>query len=143
LLVDRLRDVPGYRWERHDFAAVPSSFGVAALPLRPACQQAVSLHAALGQRHTEALALDSLGYAEQHLDNLAEATACYQRALSGAREFGDRYAEAKILTHLGDTHHACGEQQQARRAWQQALNILSDLHHPDNDQVRGKLQSPA
>jgi hypothetical protein len=38
---------------------------------------------------------------------------------------------------------ARGDQQQARQAWQQALEILDDLQHPDADQVRDKLRSPS
>ena len=87
------------------------------------------------------MAWDSLGYAEHHLGNFAEAVACYQRALSISRESGDRYHEAEALTHLGDTHQAAGELAQAREAWQQALAILDDLQHPDADQVRAKLAS--
>jgi hypothetical protein len=107
---------------------------------RVICQKARSLHAELGLRYAEAHAWDSLGYIEQHLGNLAEATACYQRAVSIFREFGYRYLEATILTHLGD---ACGEEQLARRTWQQALDILDELDHPDADQVRRRLSSPA
>ena len=44
-----------------------------------------------------------------------------------------------ILTHLGDTHHAAGDPDAARDAWQQALTILDDLDHPDAAQVRAKL----
>ena len=95
-----------------------------------------------GSRRTagsRAAAWDSLGYAEHHLGNLAEAAACYQRALSLYRESGDRFREADTLTHLGDTRHAAGDLAQAREAWQQALAILEDLQHPDAGQVRAKL----
>jgi hypothetical protein len=75
------------------------------------------------------------------LGNLAEAAACSQHAVSLFRESGDRFNEADVLTHLGDTRHADGELTQAREAWQQALAILEDLEHPDADQVRAKLAS--
>ena len=55
------------------------------------------------------------------------------------RDLGDRYDEADTLTHLGDTHHAAGDPDAARDAWQQALTILDELDHPDADQVRAKL----
>jgi hypothetical protein len=74
-----------------------------------------------------------------HLGNLAEATACYERALSLQRESGARKDEAEILTHLGDVRQAAGELPQAREAWQQALVILDELHHAGADQVRAKL----
>ena len=78
---------------------------------------------------------------EHHLGNLAEAAACYQRALSLVREAGNRFYEAHTLTDLGDTYHSAGELAQAREAWQQALAIFEDLQHPEADRVRAKLGS--
>lgn len=72
---------------------------------------------------------------------LRRPAACYIRALSLFREVGDRFSEAETLTNLGDTRHAAGELAQARQAWQQALAILNDLHHPKASQVRAKLAS--
>jgi tetratricopeptide (TPR) repeat protein len=92
-----------------------------------------------GFRRIEGHSSDSLGYAEHHLGNFAEAAACYERALGIIREFGDRFSEAETLTHLGDTRHAAGDLRRAREAWQQALPIFEDLQHPDADQVRAKL----
>ena len=83
--------------------------------------------------------LDSLGYAEYHAGDFAEAAACYERALSIFRAVGDRWGEADTLTNLGDIRHAAGELPQAREAWQQALAILDDLQHPDAAKVRAKL----
>lgn len=42
--------------------------------------------------------------------------------------------------HLGDTHHASGHIQAARDAWQQALEALDELNHPDTEQIHGKLR---
>jgi tetratricopeptide (TPR) repeat protein len=89
---------------------------------------------------TEGSAWDSLGYAEHHLGNLAQAAACYQNALGLHREYGARFGEAETLTHLGDTRQAAGELAQARQAWQQALAILEDIQDPDAGQVRDKLR---
>src|ERR1035438_657917 len=66
--------------------------------------------------------------------------ACYQRALGLFQEFGDRYAQATVLTHLGDAQHAAGQTQAARRAWDEAVAILDALHHPDAGKVRAKLR---
>jgi tetratricopeptide (TPR) repeat protein len=82
-----------------------------------------------------------LGYVEHHVGNLAEAAACYQRALSLCRESGDRFREGQTLTQIGDTCQAAGELVQARDAWQQALAIFDDLQHPHAGQVRAKLAS--
>jgi len=103
------------------------------------CRRSLTLCTETGYRWLEGNVWDSLGYTEQHLANLTEAAACYQRALSLKRESGDRFSEAGTLTHLGDTHLAAGESAEAREAWQQALAILDDIHHPNADQVRAKL----
>jgi tetratricopeptide (TPR) repeat protein len=89
----------------------------------------------------EGAAWDSVGYAEHHLGNLAEAAGCYQRALGIFREDSDRMAEATTLTHLGDTSHAADDMERAQEAWRQALAILDDLQHPDAEEVRAKLTS--
>jgi hypothetical protein len=60
-------------------------------------------------------------------------------ARGGVRTLGDRYHEAAALTHLGDTRDAASQPDAAHTAWQQALDILTDLDHPDADRVRAKL----
>jgi DNA-binding SARP family transcriptional activator len=55
------------------------------------------------------------------------------------RDHGDRHAEAQILTHVGDAHHAAGELPRAWQAWRQALAIYDDFRHPEAEQVRAKL----
>jgi hypothetical protein len=46
-----------------------------------------------------------------------------------------------VFTSLGDTHRAGGHPGAARKAWEQALNILDRLEHPDASQIRDKLDS--
>jgi tetratricopeptide (TPR) repeat protein len=121
------------------FNAILGNYGRA----REFCQRSVSLTAELdGHLGMEAYAWDSLGYVEHHQGNLAEAIACYQRALGIFGEFGGRYNQADTLTHLGDALHAAGNLSQAREAWQQALSIFDELGHPSADEVRVKLASP-
>jgi DNA-binding SARP family transcriptional activator/tetratricopeptide (TPR) repeat protein len=106
---------------------------------RAFCQQALALHRELaspGEPHT----WDTLGYIEHQLGRYGEAANCYQNALAIFREQRYRFYQAHTLTHLGDTHHAADDRRQARQAWQQALDILDDLRHPDADQVRAKLR---
>ena len=94
----------------------------------------------LGSQDGVASAMDSLGYAHQHLGNYAEATACYQQAIDLHHQIGGRWGVAETLGHLGDSHSAAGNPAQARAAWEEALAILDDLHHPDADQIRAKLK---
>ena len=73
----------------------------------------------LGIRRGEVHAWDSLGYAEYTRPPQRRG-----RLLPGAlrlfRERGDRFGQAVILTHLGDTRQAADDQQGAQDAWQQA-----------------------
>ena len=103
------------------------------------CGQALDLFRDLGNQEGVANALDSLGYAHQQLGHHAEATACCQRALDLHRETGNRWGVAEALGHLGDARHAAGDPEVARTAWEEALAILDDMHHPDADQIRAKL----
>ncbi len=43
------------------------------------------------------------------------------------------------VDHLGDNSRAAGDLDEARNAWQQALDIFDDLHRPDAERVRAKL----
>lgn len=95
------------------------------------CQEALTGFRQIDNRHGAAHALDSLGYAYHFLGQSARAIACYQKSLDAFREHGDQRSEADTLAHLGDTLYATGKPQAARHAWQAALRILSELHHPD------------
>ncbi|MEU6682768.1 tetratricopeptide repeat protein [Streptomyces sp. NPDC046832] len=54
------------------------------------CAQAVDINQQIGDRHAEAGAWDSLGYAHHHLAQYSDAITCYERALALDREFGDQ-----------------------------------------------------
>src|SRR5262249_22971198 len=103
------------------------------------CQQALTLFQELDDRNGQAYTWESLGFAH-HLAHHTHAADYYQYALHLFRDLGDRYWEADTLARLGDTHHAAGDPIAARTAWTHALDILTDLDHPDTDTVRGKLK---
>jgi tetratricopeptide (TPR) repeat protein len=105
------------------------------------CAQAVQLNQEIGDRHGEAGAWDSLGYAHHHLAEYDEAVNCYRQPLALDRGFGDRYGETEILGHLGDTHLAAGDAEAARLAWQHALKIATEIGHPSSEELSRKLES--
>jgi tetratricopeptide (TPR) repeat protein/transcriptional regulator with XRE-family HTH domain len=105
------------------------------------CQQALRLQQELGNRRGEAPTWDSVGVAYHHLGRHADAIACYQQALTLFRDNGYRYYEAGTLVNLGDTYHSSRDSSAARDCWRAALEILTDLHHPDADQVRARLRN--
>jgi DNA-binding SARP family transcriptional activator len=107
---------------------------------RTNCQQALAIHEELGNLNGQANAWHGLGNAEHRLGNLARAAGCYRHAFRIFRELGKRHSEAGTLADLGDALDAAGDPQGACDVWQQALDILDDLHHSDADQVRAKLR---
>jgi predicted TPR repeat methyltransferase len=66
-----------------------------------------------------------------------------QQAIDLLRDTGDPADLAEILTRLGDAHHSAGDDEAARRAWQQGLAILDGLHHPATDRLRSRLARDA
>jgi len=104
------------------------------------CLRALALHQELGYRRGEASARDSLGVAYHHLGRYADAIAAYRQALALFRDMGIRYDEADVLAHLGDTYQASGDTEAARDQWRAALAILTNLDHPDAEQVQARLR---
>ncbi|WP_433380538.1 BTAD domain-containing putative transcriptional regulator [Actinoplanes sp. CA-142083] len=105
------------------------------------CHEALVLNRQVGDRRGEADVLDSLGYAHHHLGRHEEAADSYRQAIDLVRDLGDRYAEAQILVHLGETCEASGDPAAARGAWAEAVRILKELNHPDERDVRAKLEA--
>jgi tetratricopeptide (TPR) repeat protein len=104
------------------------------------CGQALGQHQELGNRRGEAQTWDSLGVAYHHLGRHTDAIAACQQALTLLRDQGNRYNEADTLVHLGDAYHARGDTGAARDTWRAALAILTDLDHPDAEQLRTRLR---
>jgi Flp pilus assembly protein TadD len=75
----------------------------------------------------ESFIVDSLGWVEYRLGNLAEAAKLLRQAHSGR-------PDAEIAAHLGEVLWASGEQAEARRIWQEAAQ-----REPDNEALRETL----
>jgi tetratricopeptide (TPR) repeat protein len=105
------------------------------------CLRALGVFRDIGHRNGEAQTLDSIGFAYHHLGQHDQAIAHYRQALAIFRDLGARYDQADLLHHLGETQQAAGHHhhQAASQTWQRALAILDELHHPDADQLRAKL----
>jgi DNA-binding SARP family transcriptional activator/tetratricopeptide (TPR) repeat protein len=103
------------------------------------CVKALRLHQRLGDLRGAADTWDSIGYANQGLARYRPATRCFQQAVTLFRDVGDRFAEATSLTRLGDTRRSAGDLPAARADWLHALSILTELDHPQAENVRAKL----
>jgi tetratricopeptide (TPR) repeat protein len=102
-----------------------------------ACQQSLDLAREIG-RLKEAVAWDALHFVHKLRGDFRTAIYCSQQALS-VRPPDRTASRAQYLTDLGDNYEAVGDLQNARQAWRDALQIFDDLHHPDADDLRAKL----
>jgi len=107
------------------------------------CEQALDHFRQGGDEGGQAAVWDSLGHIHSRLDRHADAISCFGRAIDLYAGHGDRYNEALTVASLGDTHDLAGDDRAARIAWQRALTILDDLHHPDAEPVRAQIQRTA
>jgi tetratricopeptide (TPR) repeat protein len=84
--------------------------------------QGLTLSREIGDREGQASVLGDLGYAHYRLGQYQQAIDHFQPAITIYRELGDQ--NALLLNLLGDAHHAAGDHDVARAAWQQSVNIL-------------------
>ena len=105
-------------------------------------RQALGLQRELGDRCGEANTWDTLGYSHHQLGHHAKAASCYQQAIDMFSNSA-RARQAEALIHLGDMPRRRPHPGRGHGIWRQALCILDDLHHPDADQVRDKLDRAA
>ena len=92
---------------------------------------------------TLAFAWDALALIHSRLGEPRQAISCYRQALAFARERTYSMARGmlvRLLADFGDAHRAAGDLPAARQAWQQALQVLSDLRLPDNQGIRARLE---
>ncbi|MCU7730042.1 tetratricopeptide repeat protein [Actinoplanes sp. KI2] len=100
----------------------------------------LALHRLLGNQRGEAITLAIVANIYQYLDQVENAVSYYERSADLLHRAGERYYEGRCLAALGDTYRASGRLTEARTAWQRALDILTDLRHPEADVVRAKLR---
>jgi tetratricopeptide (TPR) repeat protein len=102
------------------------------------CMQALKLWREAGDRHGEAATWDSIATARHNLGQRAEAAQAYRQAIVGFKELADNVNQASSLTNLGDCL-AADDPDAARDAWTKALDILTELDHPEAAGVRARL----
>jgi tetratricopeptide (TPR) repeat protein len=105
------------------------------------CRQALNLQRKLGDRYGEVDTWDSLGYSYYHLGDHTQSADCYQHAIDLFGEVGDRYNQARTLIRFGEVQHANGDTGTGHRTWQDALQILEQLAHPDAEELRARLRA--
>jgi tetratricopeptide (TPR) repeat protein len=103
------------------------------------CEEALELLAWNDDHENQAATLDTLASAHHHLGHHAEAIAYFRRCLTVQQRVGDRYNEAGTLDRLADSLAATGDPAAARASRMRALEILTELGHPDADALRARL----
>ncbi len=105
-------------------------------------RQALEVTPETGDPTTLAFAWDALAFVHSRLGEQRQAISCYQQALAFARERKHPLARAMLvimLAEFGDTCRAAGDLSAAVEAWQQALQVLSDLGWPDLFGIQARL----
>ncbi len=82
--------------------------------------------------HTRGLALVGLGRVD-------EGIACIRDSVPMFFEMGEQYEAADVLAQLGTIHLRYGDRAVARECWVRSARLLTELGHPDADDVRAKL----
>ncbi|USX52337.1 tetratricopeptide repeat protein [Lentzea sp. HUAS12] len=103
------------------------------------CQNALALHRAGGDKLGEASTLDSIAYNLGHLGDFSGAITHYGDALDLFAAIGEQFEVATTLINLGDAHVATGGADEARHAWEEALEIYERLGHADVAKARERL----
>lgn len=83
-------------------------------------------------QHTRGLALVGLG-------RLDEGIACIRRSVEMFFAMGEQYEAADVLAQLGTVYLRHGDESLARECWLRSVRLLTELGHPDADDVRAKL----
>jgi tetratricopeptide (TPR) repeat protein len=96
----------------------------------------------VGDRRQESHTLDSLGYAHHHLGNYEQAIGYFHQSLALHEKLDDRWGQATVFNHLGDSHHTMGNQAAARVAWRRALDILDQFSLGDGVCLSGAYPDP-
>jgi tetratricopeptide (TPR) repeat protein len=93
-------------------------------------RQALVLHRRIGDRASEAEALNDLGQVLHAAGDAAEARTQHDRALALAREIGDRYEQARAHEGIAATFAGGDGPDDGRAHRELALSIFADLAVP-------------
>jgi tetratricopeptide (TPR) repeat protein/transcriptional regulator with XRE-family HTH domain len=102
-------------------------------------RQALDLHRKCGHQFGEIMTLRTLAQALHGAGQLAAARAELETALGLAAETDNTYELANAHRDLAESYRRTDADEQARRHWQQALDLYTQLGAPEAEQVRSRL----
>ena len=94
---------------------------------RPYLEESVKLARELGDQHSEASALNSMGISYQLEGRSQEARAAFGRALEINRTRGDRAAEAMVLSNLSALYSVDGDFEAAERTAKESISLAREI----------------
>jgi len=89
----------------------------------------------------EAGANAELGRVHQNLGDPALALEFLERSRAAYAAMGARRDLANVLIYLGDARAALGQEQEASNVWQEALEVLCEINHPDVAEAQARLDA--
>ncbi|WSA17512.1 tetratricopeptide repeat protein [Streptosporangium subroseum] len=89
-------------------------------------EESASFNPHMGPQN-EAIWLNNVANAYQHMDRHADALECYRKALKAYRDIGDRRCEADALNNIGSCYARMGKNGEALIHHHQALNISIEI----------------
>ena len=105
-------------------------------------RQALAVFRRVDVRGSESATLNDLGLTLRAAGRPAEALDRHRDGLRIAEQASDRYEQARALYGMADAHRDLGDPERARRHWQRALEIFTELGTPEADEVRAQLARP-
>ncbi|MFC4584830.1 AfsR/SARP family transcriptional regulator [Sphaerisporangium corydalis] len=103
-------------------------------------KNALRIYREIGDRRCEAQTLNSIGDAHQRARRHQTALEFYDRALQAIQGIGDVHLEAEVMDHMGLSFKHVGDQAQAQRVWQHALELYDHLGLAEAHRLRMRLQ---
>ncbi|MFG1812205.1 BTAD domain-containing putative transcriptional regulator [Kribbella sp. NPDC049174] len=103
-------------------------------------QQALKLYEEQDSEYGRAVVSDTMAFALAGSGRLHEAIASYATAVAILRAQGRRHETAECLMSMAEVQERAGQPDAARVSWNEALEILEAMDHPDAGVVRRALE---
>lgn len=104
-----------------------------------ACDEALAIYSATGNRNDQARALDKRGILKRDLGDVSIAAQAHREAVVLFNQTGDLYSEAEALRHLAQATAELGRLTEAQRHLEKSLGLLEQLAHPLREVLRSEL----